>query len=71
MSYDRAVLHTEPTNSLKISIKNNKEGTPVNIFHTYMKDQRNTMASPIPVDSNANDFYDVETVDDLFDFNKN
>ena len=48
--------------------KNLKDQTPVNIFQTYLK--QNTLVSPIPLDYPTNDFYDIDTEDDLNEFNK-
>ncbi|CDW85434.1 UNKNOWN [Stylonychia lemnae] len=56
------------TSNVKIKIQNNsKDHTPVNIFQTYLK-QNNNVVSPIPMEAQQHDFYDLDTVDDLFDF---
>lgn len=59
--------------NFKIQIKNSKEGTPVNnIFQTFFKNPNNAqlhqMVSPIEAleEQQTNDFYDVETEEDLF-----
>ena len=54
--------------NLKIKIGNNKDHTPINIFNTYLK--TSTVASPIPLDQQThNDFCDVDSVQEFFDFN--
>jgi hypothetical protein len=55
-----------PTSNLKG--RNVKDQTPVNIFQTYLK--QNNLVSPIPLDYPTNDFYDVDTEDDLMEFSK-
>lgn len=55
------------TSNLKIKVQNSKDHTPVNIFQTYLKS--NNVVSPIPMEIHPTDFYDLDTVDDLFEFN--
>jgi hypothetical protein len=65
------MLSTLNSNQLKMSIHNSEESTPLNIFSSYhYGGQKNSIQSPIPIDKNPNDFYEVVD-DDLFDNQKN
>eukprot|EP00347_Sterkiella_histriomuscorum_P024574 403330642 len=56
------------TSNLKIKIQSSKDHTPVNIFQTYLKS--NNIVSPIPMETQPTDFYDLEGEEEFFDFNQ-
>lgn len=69
MSATYAGVESNVTSNLKIKIKNTKDHTPVNIFQTYLKSNTNVV-SPIPMETQPTDFYDLDTVDEFIDFNQ-